>query len=289
MKILITGSDGFVGKYFTRMLKVEGHEVHGVDLKTGVDCFELFKVKDPPRYDLIIHLAALVEGIEIIENQPLRVGTDLALDSLFFKWASDTGQSRVVYFSSAAAYPTDLQQTPGYKLQEDDVDFELIGRPDLMYGWSKLTGEILSMHARSTGMNVHVVRPLNILGKGQSLNYPVAAFLDRIEKQEDPFTIWGTGHQCRDYLYAEDVVKATMRMVEEDIPGPINLCTGIATSLNELAKTMFTIADWEPKEIQRLVSKPVGCKYRVGDPTKMLDFYSPQYSVEEALEKIMIL
>lgn len=107
MKILITGHKGFVGKYFMR--KYSDHEIVGIDIKDGNDCRDYFKSSDD-KFDLVIHLAAIVGGRQTIDNNPLSVATDLSIDSEMCQWALRTKPSRIVYFSSSAAYPTRLQK-----------------------------------------------------------------------------------------------------------------------------------------------------------------------------------
>ena len=106
MNILITGSHGFVGRAFRRALPYANLTL--VDLKQGVDCRKFFQL-EKKQYDLVIHLAALVGGRMMIENEPLALAVDLAIDAEFATWAMRTKQPYVVYFSSSAAYPVDLQ------------------------------------------------------------------------------------------------------------------------------------------------------------------------------------
>ena len=72
-------------------------------------------------FDLIVHLAAIVGGRDTIENYPLAVGTDLSIDAEFFNWAVRTKQSKIIYFSSSAAYPIHFQIKGSiHKLVESD-------------------------------------------------------------------------------------------------------------------------------------------------------------------------
>ena len=74
-KVLITGHKGFVGRHYLKYFKEKGIEVVGVDIKEGNDCRDFFKVNNE-KFDLVIHLAAIVGGRETIENDPLAVATD---------------------------------------------------------------------------------------------------------------------------------------------------------------------------------------------------------------------
>ncbi len=284
MKILITGSEGFVGRHFYAYLNVR-HEVLGVDIKNGADCRDYFKTHDEV-WDLVIHCAAIVGGREKIEGEPLSVATDLSIDAEMFNWAVRTKQKRIVYFSSSAAYPTSLQNST-YKLRENDVNLDVIKAPDLTYGWSKLTGEMLAGFARKVGVKVYVVRPFSGYGEDQDETYPFPAFVKRVIERQDPFVIWGDGKQVRDFIHIDDIVAAVLKMVEHDVQGPMNIGTGIATSFNDLAKMMFMAAEWVPTTIVHDTSKPVGVMYRVANPKKFLDFYTPKISLKQAIYDII--
>jgi nucleoside-diphosphate-sugar epimerase len=122
-----------------------------------------------------------------------------------FQWALRTKPDHVVYYSSSAAYPIDLQ---GYgsehKLVEDDIDLDNVRLPDLTYGWAKLTGEILAKYAEQEGLRVHVFRPFSGYGEDQDLTYPFPSFIHRGVHRYNPFSIWGTGKQVRDFIHIED-------------------------------------------------------------------------------------
>ena len=288
MKILITGHRGFVGRAFLKFLG-DDHDIVGIDIKEGHDCRDFFKVSTT-RFDLIIHLAAIVGGRETIENEPLSVATDLSIDSEFFNWVIKTKQPRVVYFSSSAAYPIHLQLPElRYHLKESDINLNDIRLPDYTYGWSKLTGEYLSKFVRECGTKVYVFRPFSGYGADQDLTYPFPAFINRIKTQVSEFEIWGDGTQVRDFIHMDDIIEAVMTAVENDINiDAINLGSGIATSFNSLAEIMFNVSNWKPiNGIKHLVGKPTGVLYRVCDPKLMLSFYKPKYTLEERIEQIL--
>jgi nucleoside-diphosphate-sugar epimerase len=303
VKVLITGHRGFVGRHMVAALSGRATEVVGVDLVDGNDCRDFFRTDDT-RFDLVVHLAAIVGGRQTIEGQPLKVATDLAIDSDMFQWALRTRPGHVVYYSSSAAYPVELQEPHGCqegtfswhgssgdrligrKLTESDIDFQSLGRPDLTYGWAKLTGEMLAQHAEAEGLRVHVFRPFSGYGEDQDGSYPFGAFRDRARAKDDPFEIWGTGEQVRDFIHIDDVIAATLAAVEQDVPGPVNLCTGRATSFLELAESFMSAAGYRAP-IRLLIDKPTGVQYRVGEPTKMLSFYQPRVSLEDGIRRAL--
>ena len=282
MKVLVTGDAGFVGTHFKKALSE--HEITGVDIKNGLDARHFFAT-DNTYFDLVIHLAAIVGGRATIEGAPLSVAVDLTIDSEMFQWALKTRPARIVYYSSSAAYPIKLQ---GYgsthRLTETDIDLDDIQSPDLTYGWAKLTGEMLAKYAENEGLRVHVFRPFSGYGEDQSLDYPFPSFIKRGVEKANPFKIWGTGNQVRDFIHIEDVVAATLEAVRQDIQGPVNLGLGRATSFNDLATLVAAECGYSP-EFERIIGAPEGVQYRCSDPAKMLSFYTPKILLEEGISR----
>lgn len=283
MRVLITGHAGFVGRHFTRRLREDGHELHLVDKVYGITAQQFFDVQESIKYDLVIHLAAMVGGRAKIDGDPLAIAENLAIDSDMFRWAIRTKQPRVVYYSSSAAYPIACQgREHHHDLNEMDIDLDFPNFPDQTYGWAKLTGEQLARHAEAAGVRVHVFRPFSGYGEDQSLDYPFPSFIARAGNREDPFQIWGDGTQTRDFIHIDDIVLATLEAVNQDVQGPINLGWGRPTSFIDLAHMAAEEVGYTP-ELELLTDKPVGCHYRVSDPEKMLSFYTPQITLEEGI------
>jgi len=278
MKILITGSEGFVGKYFKK--KLAEHDLTCIDIKKGVDCRAFFKVVDT-QYDLVIHLAAIVGGRESIEGRPMAVADNLSIDSEFFQWCLKTQPHKVVYFSSSAAYPIVMQNNPESTLHESDINFEYpLGLPDMTYGWSKLTGEYLANFVP----NVHIFRPFSGYAWDQDSTYPFPMYVIRALHKKQEFEVWGPGTQTRDFIHMTDVVNAVMTAVEENIYGPTNLGWGRSTSFLELAQMSMDAVGYQQQIVTR-PDKPVGCMHRVSDNTKLLSFYTPKITLEEGIKE----
>ena len=281
MRILITGHKGFVGRYFVE--KYQGHDIIGIDIKEGLDCRDFFKQKDGPKIDLLIHLAAIVGGRQTIENDPLSVATDLAIDSDMVQWALREKPGRVVYFSSSAAYPTKLQ-TEEYYLKESDIDLTDVSNPDMTYGWAKLTGEYILQYLAAEGIRTHIFRPFSGYGTDQDLSYPFPAFISRAKKREEIFEIWGDGEQVRDFIHIRDICDATISAIEQDVTGPINLGSGIATSFNDLYDMIKNLMPDYKSVPHHILSAPVGVQFRCSNNMKMNSFYRTKISLEEGID-----
>ncbi|MBV9920288.1 MAG: NAD-dependent epimerase/dehydratase family protein [Pseudonocardia sp.] len=299
MRALVTGSAGFVGRHMVAELESRGYLVQTCDLRYEVgpmDCLDLFRKSDT-RYDLVVHCAFHVGGRAAIDGEPSLLAKNLQIDSAMFDWARRTKPGRVLYFSSSAAYPIDLQALGAantrYRLQESDVlhaAFEdcPIGEPDARYGWAKFTGELMAKAARESGVAVSVVRPFSGYGEDQDQTYPFRAIVERARAKEDPFVVWGPGTQVRDWVHIDDVVEGALAVVESGTDEPVNLCTGVGTSMLELAKLCCERVGYSP-EFAPQPDKPTGVLYRVGDPTRFHRWtgLTPKVSLEEGVDRAL--
>lgn len=297
MDVVVTGAGGFLGRHFTAALIEHGHRVLGVEVGQW-NAFDFFRT-DRNAWDLVIHCAAVDPHRTAIDNRALTVGAgNLRLDATMFEWAAHTHPKRVVYFSSSAAYPVELQQhlpefqhgawpsTMPRPLREDDIDLHAPEQPDAIYGWTKLTGERLAAAYRAQGGAVTVVRPFSGYGEDQTDQFPFGAFRDRAMLREDPFVVWGDGTQVRDWVHVDDVVGAVLTAVDADIDGPLNIATGVGTSMAELAAMFCAEAGYDP-QFEFLTDKPAGVAYRVGDPTRLHDVYKPRVTLTEGVRRAL--
>lgn len=269
MRALVTGVAGFVGRHMATELQRRGWVVDGCDVDTGNypmpkdDALEVFRVSTAP-YDLVVHAAASSPHRAAIDGQPATHIYNQLLDAAMFEWAVQTRQGRVLYFSSCAA----LDERP------DD------------YGLLKLTGERMAAQARRAGLPVTVVRPFSGYGEDQSESFPFRAFVERARRRENPFTIWGDGRQVRDWIHISDVVSAALAVVESGAEEAVSLCTGIGTSMAELATLVCRHVGYEP-EFEFRADMPAGAAYRVGDPTRLHEIYKPLVSIEEGVRRAL--
>lgn len=305
MNILITGGAGFVGRHFVSRCLEDGHAVTVVDALAesggGIppeswphamrnyagefefsheDCRVFFNHESPRKFDLILHLAAVVGGRLAIENQALAVADDLSIDASLFGWLAQGFDGKVVYFSSSAAYPVEFQtQSDPRVLEEEMIDFKSrIGVPDLSYGWSKLTGEFLGHLAEERyAMSVPVYRPFSGYGEDQDLSYPFPALIKRMMETPEgsDFVVWGSGNQARDFIHIDDCVEIVMATLGSvSARRPLNLSTGIATTFAELAREIAVQLGRDDLVITADRTKPEGVFCRVGSRTRQDELVS---------------
>jgi nucleoside-diphosphate-sugar epimerase len=285
---LVTGSSGFLGRHFVAALEAYGWQVTGVDVadpNNPRDARDLFR-ESGHSWDLVVHCAAVVNGRQVIERSPMDQVVDFELDAGLFQWALRNEVSKVVFFSSSAAYPIKFQKGMPYSLHEKDIDLSEPALPDALYGWTKLTGEVLAKHALAAGLDVLVVRPFSGYGSDQDDCYPFPAIIQRALRRDDPFIVWGSGKQVRDFIHVDDIVEAVLTFVDCNVQGPINIGTGRPTSMSDLAKMAAQQVGYDP-QVTPLSSEPEGVMYRVADIQAMNYHYQAKVSLEAGIARAL--
>ena len=246
----------------------------------------------PAAYADAFHFAAVVGGRVKIETDPIQVALDLALDARFFAWAVKNRPTRILYASSSAAYPIDLQADEASRpLRESDISFESrLGKPDMTYGWAKLTGEYLArLAARDYGLHVACIRPFSGYGEDQEPEYPIPAIARRAAAREDPLTVWGTGRQGRDFVHIDDCVEGILLALERISDGSaVNLASGALTTFLEVAALFAQLAGYKPT-IRPLSDMPSGVHARCGD-TRLAEEtlgWRPRISLEQGFARVL--
>lgn len=291
MRALITGSAGFIGRHFSRELESRRWEVWGYDITEGDDFLQKISDGHPWQImDLVVHCAYHVGGRASIDGTNTNLFKNLQLDSAMFDWAVRTKQKRVLYFSSSAVYPVTFQQNDGNQERLSDSLFVNPFTADADYGYAKAVGERMAETARENGVPVTVVRPFSGYSEDQSLDYPFPSILQRARAGD--LTVWGPQGQTRDWIHVDDVVRGALAVVESGTTDPVNLCTGVGTEMGELAlKVQYALGNYElavtPGKLTYDTSKPTGVFYRVGDPTRMLQYYTPKVSLEEGIRRAL--
>ena len=316
-KILITGGAGFVGRRFVKLFLDKGDDVYcidnisnytgGIDPSDGwplynpkdypnfnfynVDCRDYFKKNPNEYFDYAFHLAAIVGGRLMIENNPLAVADDLSIDAAYWQWAKTAKPKKTICFSSSAAYPINKQTINSYELLEEDmIDFNSsLGQPDMSYGWSKLTHEYLARLAfEKHGLKSVVYRPFSGYGEDQDDSYPFPSICKRAIKKygESKIEVWGSGKQKRDFIHINDCVDGVIKTMDKiEDGGALNLSTGIYTDFIQFATMAANQCNYYPK-VRGAVDKPTGVFARGGDVKKQIKYgFEHQISFQKGIQK----
>jgi len=291
-KALVCGAGGFIGSHLVKRLKSEGYWVRGVDLKhpefskTFADEFYIADLRDYSNvvtslhidnawgkgFDEIYQLAADMGGAgyiftgnhdaDVMHNSSIINLNTLSVASKFKQ------KPKIFYSSSACIYPAYNQEDPeNPKCSEENA---YPAAPDSEYGWEKLFSErlYLSFH-RNYGINVRIARYHNIFGpegtwKGGKEKAP-AAICRKVAECKDDGTVevWGDGQQTRSFLFIDECVEATRRLMDSDFEGPVNIGSEEMIKINDLVYLVSKIAD---KKVNiPNISGPVGVRGRNSD------------------------
>lgn len=291
MRALVTGASGFIGRYLVRALDREYDAVDRVDIVAPDEAASgetyVADLRDVlptlPRYDAVFHLAAMVGGRAAMDDGPLLIAGNLALDVSFFDYVARTRPAAAAYLSSSAVYPDDCVD-----LAEGRVDpgAEHIGRPDGMYGWVKLTGERVAAVVRERyGVPVVCYRPFTVYGPNQGPEYPVTAIAARALAREDPLTLWGSGEQVRDLVYVEDCAAAIAATHRSGVPA-LNVCTGTGTDFLALARAAAAAVGYSPC-VSGDVTKQAGVGRRVGSTDLLRTWCTLDTSVDDGVARVV--
>jgi len=282
---LVLGAGGFIGARTVRRLKDEGFWVRGVDLKyppyheTEADDFIVGDLRDPylcrsaidRKFDEVYQFAADMGGAGFVfvgTNDYDIMHNSSMINLNVLEYCRLRNVKRIFYSSSACMYPEFNQVDPDNPNLSEDSAYP--AQPDSDYGWEKLFSERLYLAAaRNKGMEVRIARYHNIFGDEGSWHdgreKAPAALCRKIAMVEDggEIEIWGDGNQTRSFLYVDECVEATIRLMRSDWTGPVNIGSDEMVSINQLAEIIMTIAG---KKVRlKHISGPLGVRGRNSD------------------------
>lgn len=264
-KALVCGAGGFIGSHMVTRLVGEGFSVIGVDLKypefseTLAEKFYIGDLSDKQfcqsvfedDIDEVYQFAADMGGAGYIftgENDA-RVMHNSASVNLNVLEAARLKSSKKIFFSSSACiYPENNQRDTSSPITSEDSAYP--ANPDSDYGWEKLFSERLyQAYSRNYGMWVRVARYHNIFGPfgtwvGGKEKAP-AALCRKVAKASpgSQIEIWGDGKQTRSFLYIDDCIEATQRLMRHSkFAGPVNIGSEEMVSINKLARMIMRIS-----------------------------------------------
>lgn len=261
---LVCGGGGFIGSHLVKRLKREGFWVRAVDLKfpefapTEADDFIAADLRDPVtcrdaidrRFDEVYQLAADMGGAGYIftgEHDADVMHNSATINLNILDACRRRNVSRIFYSSSACIYPDYNQTDPSAPITREDSAYP--ANPDSEYGWEKLFSERLYLfYHRNYGMDVRVARYHNIFGPegtwtGGKEKAPAAVCRKVATAPEGgEIEIWGDGEQTRSFLYIEECLEGTTRLVRSNATGPVNIGSEEMVSINQLARLVMGIA-----------------------------------------------
>jgi len=307
-KALVLGAGGFIGSHMVKRLKNEGYWVRGIDLKdpefsaTVADEFFIRDLRNQQAvrfsltlpapdlaFDEIYQFAADMGGAgyiftgdndsQIMENSAL-INLNLLRAQSRLNEKCEINKTKIFYSSSACMYPEYKQldvDNPG--LKESDA---YPADPDSEYGWEKLFSERMFLaFNRNNKIPVAIARYHNIYGPegtwdGGKEKAP-AAICRKVIKATDYIEIWGDGEQTRSFLYIDECIEATRRLMRSDFTGPVNIGSEEMVTINQLVDIACSI---ENKDIEKIhIDGPLGVRGRNSNNDLVREKLSWDYSL----------
>lgn len=307
-EVLVTGGASFIGSHLTDSLLALGAAVRVVDdlssgkienIKHYIDDGRVEFIKTDLRepgvaqrvvrdINTVFHLAADHGGRGYVDLHQSACASNLALDGTLFLACLDAGVDKVVYASSGCVYPNFRQTNP------DEIIYlteDMVGPPydaDNMYGWAKLMAEMtLKAHCKEKGMKAASCRYFTVYGERGKEDHAVIAMIARAFIKQDPFVVWGTGQQIRNWTYVKDIVRGTIMAAEKIDDGTaVNLGTMERTRVIDAAREVLRYTGQQPK-IELLPDMPTGPLNRVADNSlaKKLLGWEPEVKFMDGLHR----
>lgn len=296
MRILVTGTSGFIAGHLVRRLAAEGHEVTGVDIAEPRrpvdgswrdvrldlrDDAGVTRVVAEARPEVVYHLAAQASVSVSMREPRLDIETNIVASVTLARAAAAAGAGRFVFTSSGGA----MFGAPEVVPANDETPVE----PRSFYGASKAAAEkFLQIVEWETGMTVASVRPGNVYGPYQDPHGEagvVAIFAERMLRNE-PVTIFGTGGDTRDYVYVDDVVEAQVRAAAAPTGEMCVIGTGVETSTRQIFEVLAKHCGYErapvmgpprPGDIPRMAMDTARARAAWG--------WTPQVSLDEGIAR----
>lgn len=205
---------------------------------------------------------------------------------MVFRAAERAGVEKVVFASSGCVYPEHLQHDPDEVLYLTE---DLVAPPynaDNLYGWAKLMAELtLRAYYAEGRMKTASVRYFTAYGPRCPESHAVMAMIARAFTGQDPFVVWGTGQQVRNWTHVDDIVEGTIRAAERiDDGSAVNIGTMERTKVVECASEVLAYMNREATFVFD-PTKPTGPYNRVCDLTRcseLLD-WTPQTDFKTGL------
>ncbi len=316
MSVLVTGGAGFIGSSLVKRLVLEGANVRVIDnlwrgcldnlIKPGgshvIDLERDFHLTDLTDYarcvelvrdvGWVYHLADVVGGIQFVFSKELFVfRQNILINTNVLSACITNGISNYVYVGTACSYPKHLQMAPGIVPLREDQTYP--AEPESSYGWSKLMGEYEAELAQKSGkIKVGLLRLHNVYGPGAPFEGDGAQALPLLVRKairfpEEPFIVWGSGNQYRDFVYINDVVEALMLVAQRGMnKGLIQIGSERATTIRQAAELIVQISG-KPIDITYDTSKPEGDRGRIAVCDRARDILGWKVTVDldEGLEQ----
>jgi GDP-L-fucose synthase len=244
------------------------------------------------RPQTVVHSAAYYGGLGICLAEPIEIfHSNVVMALNLFDAAARVGVKKIVAIGSACAYPGAVSGD----MREDDYWSGPLHPSVESYGFTKKILEV-GLRSYSRGKDIIGQIPIitNLYGEhdvfGEYRSHVAAAlikrFADAVQTKAPQVVCWGTGTPVREFIYSGDAAEAVARLVDSGYSEPLNVGTGIGTSIKELAEIIRRLTGYQGAIVWD-TSKPDGVLRKVLDVSRMKSVlgWQPPTSLEDGLAK----
>jgi GDP-L-fucose synthase len=292
-RVVVSGGAGFLGKPTTGLLRELGAEASVVRSAE----FDLRDREATTRAlegaEVVLHLAANVGGIGFNRRNPAPLAHDnLQMSLNVFEAARELEIEKLVAAGSVCAYP---KFTP-VPFSEDEIWNGYPEESNAPYGLAKKMNFVLSdAYRRQYGLDSCVPVMANLYGPGDNFDledsHVIAAMVHKYalaaERGDAEVVLWGTGKPTREFLYVDEAARALILCAERlEVSDPVNIGTGLETSIRDLATTICELAGFEGKTVWD-ESRPDGQPKRYLNTTRARELvgFEAQTKLEDGLRR----
>jgi len=309
-KYLIVGAGGFIAGHITKKLLDEGNIIIAADIKPKKFWFQNFvdaqsygeiDMKDynncvnmTNNVDYVINMACNMGGMGFIENNKTECMLSVLINTNLLRASLINKVKKFFFSSTACVYNIQKQEKTFIKgLKEEDA---YPAMPEDGYGWEKLFSERMCRHfMEDYGLEVRIARYHNVYGPmgtfdGGREKVPAALcrkIATAVLSKKNEIEIWGDGEQTRSFLFINDCVEGTLRLLNSNHSEPINIGSDEQVSINQMVDIIEKIAGIKNLKRNYLLDKPKGVRGRSSNnenAIKVLNWHN-QVLLKEGLAK----
>ncbi len=299
-RVLVTGGTGFVGRHIVEALLKAGAKVRvpvherplpiadgaietvRADLTRQEDCL---KVCDGVQY--VFHAAGAVAAAAVTAGNPMAAITaNLVLNAQMLQAAWTAGIERFLIFGSSTGYPVSDHPVKEEEFWSGPTHPSYFG-----YGWMRRYLERLAEFVASKSkVKIALVRPSAVYGRYDNFDmhagHVIPMLIRKAVERLDPYEVWGTGEEVRDFLHVTDLARGCLLMLEKHaVCDPVNIGYGRAVTIRACVETILKAAGYSDARVVFNADRPTAIPRRMVDTSKARDVlgFEPEVSLEEGL------
>ena len=299
-KVLVTGGTGFVGTHIVEELLRQGAQMRvPIHQRSPIIRDERIETVQADLTQLegcraaahgvqyVFHCAGAVSAAGVTASNPMSaIAANLILTVLSLQGAWLEGVERFLVFSSSTGYPA-----ADHPIKEEEMWTGPTYPVYFGYGWMRRYLERISEFVASkSSMKIALVRPTAVYGRWDNFDpqtgHVIPALIRRAVEKQNPYVVWGTGAEVRDFLHITDLARGCLLMMEKHATcDPVNIGYGKVATIRDAVQIILKAAGHERAELKFDTNKPSTIPFRMVDTSKAkrLLGFEPKVTLEEGL------